>query len=379
MTHSAQKILIVDDDPMDINILRSILEADYALNIAINGRMGLKRAHAAPHPDLILLDVMMPEMDGFEVCERLKEDPVLREIPVIFITAKDKVADETRAFKAGAVDYIPKPFSTPVVMARVTTHLAMHAAHVQLKQQYIALQEMERLRKDVEAISRHDLKTPINGIIGCTDLLLQDANLSPADLHKFYRLIRASADQLREMVNMSLSLIKMEQGRYEVTLQPISLLPIFHRILADHRTWRERRRLETRITVDGQPVQEQQTFTVLGDETLCYTMFANLYKNALEASEAGQTVTIALNNGRMATVAIHNHGAVPTAIRDTFFEKYVTHGKKGGTGLGTYSSRLMAETQQGSIRLHSSESDGTTVTVVLRQSHGANDENLDCR
>ncbi|MEO5332732.1 MAG: hybrid sensor histidine kinase/response regulator [Magnetococcus sp. YQC-5] len=366
--NSAQKILIVDDDPMDINILRSILESEYSLNIAINGKMGLKRAQSAPHPDLILLDVMMPEMDGFEVCEQLKADPLLREIPVIFITAKDKVADETRAFKAGAVDYIPKPFSTPVVMARVATHLAMHAAHVQLKQQYIALQEMERLRKDVEAITRHDLKTPINGIIGCTDLLLQDATLSQPDLDKFYRLIRESANQLREMVNMSLSLIKMEQGRYEATLQPISLLPILHRVLADHRTWRERRRIETRITVDGQPVQEQQTFTVLGDETLCYTMFANLYKNAMEASEAGQTVTIALHNGTMATVAIHNHGAVPAIIREKFFEKYVTHGKRGGTGLGTYSSRLMAETQHGSISLHSSEADGTTVTVVLRQS-----------
>ncbi|MBF0162600.1 MAG: hybrid sensor histidine kinase/response regulator [Magnetococcales bacterium] len=375
----AQKILIIDDDPMDINILRSILESDYALNIAINGRMGLKRARSEPYPDLVLLDVMMPEMDGFEVCEHLKADPVLREIPVIFITAKDKVADETRAFKAGAVDYIPKPFSIPVVMARVATHLAMHAAHVQLKQQYIALQEMERLRKDMEAISRHDLKTPINGIIGCTDLLLQDTTLSQPDLHKFYRLIRESASQLREMVNMSVSLIKMEQGCYEVTLQPISLLPILHRILADHRAWRERRRIETLMTVDGQPVQDQQVFMVLGDELLCYTLFANLYKNALEASEAGQVVSVTLRTGAMATVALHNHGVVPPVIREKFFEKYVTHGKKGGTGLGTYSARLMAETQRGSITLHSSEADGTTVTVALRQSPGANDENFDCR
>ncbi|MBF0459758.1 MAG: hybrid sensor histidine kinase/response regulator [Magnetococcales bacterium] len=366
-TPSAQKILIIDDDPMDINILRSILETDYSLNIAINGKMGLKRAEATPPPDLILLDIMMPEMDGFEVCSRLKANPVLREIPVIFITAKDKVADETKAFKTGAVDYISKPFSTPVVIARVATHLAMHAAHVQLKQQYVALQEMDKLRKDVEAISRHDLKSPINGILGCVDLLLQEETLPPADLHKFYRLIRESASQLREMVNMSLNLLNMEQGRYAATLQSISLLPILRRILVDQQSWINRKQIQTCITVNGQPVQEQQVFTVLGDETLCYTMLANLFKNALEATEVGQTVTIALQQGSMATIAIHNPGVVPEVIRDTFFEKYVTHGKKGGTGLGTYSSRLMAETQQGHISLHSSEQDGTTITITLRQ------------
>ncbi len=252
---------------------------------------------------------------------------------------------------------------------RVATHLALHEAHIQLKQQYTALQEMDKLRKDVEAITRHDLKSPINGIIGCADLLLEE-ELSQPDTKRFAKLIRDSAGQLREMVNMSLNLLNMEQGRYEATLQPVSLLPILHRILTDHQTWADRKQIKTIITVDGQPVQDQQVFTVLGDQTLCYTMIANLYKNALEASDLGNTVTIALHNAEMATIAIHNSGAVPKAIRERFFEKYVTHGKKGGTGLGTYSSRLMAGTQQGSIHLHSSEADGTTITVTLRQKWG---------
>ncbi|MBF0399836.1 MAG: HAMP domain-containing histidine kinase [Magnetococcales bacterium] len=180
-------------------------------------------------------------------------------------------------------------------------------------------------------------------------------------------MIHESANQLREMVNMSLNLIKMEQGRYEATLQPVSLLPIFQRILTDHRSAIERRQIKTPILVDAQPVQEQQVFMVLGDETLCYTMFANLLKNALEASDTGQTVTISLNSGPMATIAIHNRAVVPAEIREKFFEKYVTHGKKGGTGLGTYSSRLMAETQRGTISLHSSDLEGTTVTVALQR------------
>ncbi|MEO5364093.1 MAG: ATP-binding protein [Magnetococcus sp. DMHC-8] len=270
------------------------------------------------------------------------------------------------------MDYISKPFSIPVVMARVGTHLAMHAAHVQLKQQYIALQELEKLRKDVEAITRHDLRTPISGILGCTELLLTDDQLSPTELKEFHQMIRDAANRLQEMVNMSMHLINMEQGRYEAVLQPLPLLPILQRILVDHRVWIDRKQLATLITIDGQPAQDRQTFTVLGDKTLCYTLFANLCKNALEASPTGQTVTIALQTGnRTAAIAIHNQGAVPEAIRDTFFDKYVTHGKQGGTGLGTYSARLMAETQQGSIHLHSSEQEGTTITVTLLPPEGA--------
>lgn len=139
-----QRILVIDDDPMDIDIFRSILESKYQLNIAIHGKMGLKRAQITPHPDLILLDVMMPEMDGFEVCKRLKADPQLREVPVIFVTAKDTVMDETKGFDSGAVDYISKPFSTAVVLARVKTHLALRAATIRVERQnHLLLYERE--------------------------------------------------------------------------------------------------------------------------------------------------------------------------------------------------------------------------------------------
>ena len=140
----AQRILIIDDDPMDIDIFRSILESNYQLNIAINGKIGLKRAQTPPYPDLILLDVMMPEMDGFEVCKRLKADPLLQEIPVIFVTAKDTVTDETKGFNSGAVDYISKPFSIPIVLARVKTHLALRAATLRVERQnHLLLYERE--------------------------------------------------------------------------------------------------------------------------------------------------------------------------------------------------------------------------------------------
>ncbi len=119
-------ILVVDDTPSNITVLTEILRGDYRLLAAINGEQALKIAGADPAPDLILLDVMMPGMSGHEVCERLKAASSTRKIPVIFVTAMNQVEDETKGFALGAVDYITKPVSPPIVKARVKTHLALY-------------------------------------------------------------------------------------------------------------------------------------------------------------------------------------------------------------------------------------------------------------
>ena len=118
-------ILLVDDAPANIQIANSILKDTYKIRIATSGAKALELARVDPFPDLILLDVMMPEMDGYEVCSRLKDDPQTRDIPVIFLTGQTETEDETRGFEVGAVDYIHKPFSPAVVMARVQTHLVL--------------------------------------------------------------------------------------------------------------------------------------------------------------------------------------------------------------------------------------------------------------
>ena len=121
-----QIILVVDDIPSNIDILSSILKEEYLVKAANNGRKALEIAAASPAPDLILLDVMMPDMDGYEVCRRLKDNPLTRGIPVIFVTTRGEVEDETRGFACGAVDYLSKPVSAPIVRARVGTHLALY-------------------------------------------------------------------------------------------------------------------------------------------------------------------------------------------------------------------------------------------------------------
>ncbi len=129
-----QLILIVDDTPDNIDVLAGILRSEYEIKVALNGEKAVKIANATPKPDMILLDVMMPGMDGYEVCRRLKTDPTTSDIPVIFITAKSEVADENYGLKLGAVDYITKPISPPIVQARVHTHLALYDQNRELAQ-----------------------------------------------------------------------------------------------------------------------------------------------------------------------------------------------------------------------------------------------------
>jgi len=150
MNKNADKrvLLLVDDDPENIEIVNSILGDKYEIRVAKNGVKALELVNTEPTPGLILLDVIMPHMDGYEVCRHLKTDSKTRDIPVIFLTGKTDVADETRGFEVGAVDYIHKPFSPPIVTARVRTHLMLRDAHETVAQQLSVMNsELEMARQ----------------------------------------------------------------------------------------------------------------------------------------------------------------------------------------------------------------------------------------
>jgi sigma-B regulation protein RsbU (phosphoserine phosphatase) len=150
MNRNADKniLLLVDDDPENIEIVNSILGDKYEIRVAKNGVKALELANMEPTPGLILLDVIMPHMDGYEACKHLKADAKTRDIPVIFLTGKTDVADETRGFEVGAVDYIHKPFSPPIVTARVRTQLMLRDAHETVARQLETLNsELEMARQ----------------------------------------------------------------------------------------------------------------------------------------------------------------------------------------------------------------------------------------
>jgi len=156
---SAQKlILIVDDAPLNIGVISGALKDSYKTKVATNGEKALALASAEEKPDLILLDIMMPGMDGYEVCSRLKSDPATSEIPVIFLTGQTAAEDETRGFEVGAVDYVHKPFSPAVVKARVRSHIFLREARAQLASQLLALNnELEMARQIQLSILPHSI------------------------------------------------------------------------------------------------------------------------------------------------------------------------------------------------------------------------------
>src|SRR5215813_2428811 len=148
-----QTVLIVDDTPDNLTLMTGLLKDTYKTRVANNGERALKLAATLPYPDLILLDIMMPGIDGYEVCQRLKQDQATAEIPIIFLTAKTEVEDEQKGFDVGCVDYITKPISPPIVLARVKTHLLLKSARDFLKDQNAFLEaEVARRVKEVQTV-----------------------------------------------------------------------------------------------------------------------------------------------------------------------------------------------------------------------------------
>src|SRR5215469_529420 len=141
-------VLVVDDAPANIRLVNEILHDTYQVRAATSGAKALELASGDPHPDLILLDVVMPGMNGYDVCTRLKEGAATRDIPVIFLTGQTETDDETKGFEVGAVDYIHKPFSPAIVAARVQTHLMLREARQELARQLAAIRnELENARQ----------------------------------------------------------------------------------------------------------------------------------------------------------------------------------------------------------------------------------------
>lgn len=351
-------ILVVDDVPTNITLAVATLKHDYKVMVAIRGQHALDIALSDHAPDLILLDIMMPEIDGLEVCRRLKSDERSRDIPIIFLTAMGENDDIVRGLELGAVDYVTKPVNHEVLKARVKTHLELRDAQKRLQREMQLVKENADLREDVGRITRHDLKNPLSVILGYASMMADDQNLDE-EHRESARFMEDSAFTMMDMVNNSLNLYKIEQGSFQLEPVPLNFDRVIKKVVTTVTTLAD----QLGITLEYSPPAHD--ISVTGDEMLCHSLLNNLLRNAVEAAPRDSTVTIHLDAGDCAVVSVHNQGEIPEAIRDQFFDKYVTSGKKQGTGLGTYSARLLTEVQNGRIEFESSEDAGTTLRVSL--------------
>ena len=226
-------ILIVDDIPANLELLSEMLrERGYEPRPVPSGRLAMLAAQADP-PDLIMLDIRMPEMNGFEVCERLKADAVLKDIPIIFITALTDTAEKVKAFSLGAVDYVTKPFQVEEIMARVRAHLRISSLQRQLCVQnlnleqrvadrtlelakaYERLLELGRLKNDFFRIISYEIRTPVNGVLGIGELII-DRCPPTEDCKRYADLFREASLRMRNLIEDMALIIDIEEVPLEI-------------------------------------------------------------------------------------------------------------------------------------------------------------------
>ena len=342
-TKKAQSILIVDDTPANVLLLeRMLAQRGYQTQSVISGPLALEAARVAP-PDLILLDIAMPGMSGFAVCAELKADPVLKNIPVIFISALHDTTDKIKAFSLGGVDYVTKPFQFEEVFARVQTHLE--------------LRSLEKLRADLSHMLIHDLRNPLTVIFGFLDILDGDVTQLSPGAKTFLPLARHCAEEMYDMMGSILDVSKMGAGEMKLQSVPCDLVALIRDVLAA-----------------TPPLLAYRTITLRAPETapevtadigLIRRVIQNLLGNALKHTPAGGDVCIEVTaSKREVRVAVTDVGpGIAPEFHERIFDKFsqVEPGNNSmSTGLGLTFCKLAVEAHGGCIGVKSKLDKGST-------------------
>ena len=391
---AAPDVLVVDDDRDNLNLLCGLLEArGCSVRLAPNGIFALESARATP-PNLILLDIGLPDLDGYTVCELLKADPRTQGVPVIFLSARQATFDIVRAFAVGAVDYITKPFATEEVLARVRAHLSNQLMGQRLRRQLAQLEYEMSQRKQVEAALErarlaaeqaaraksefvaqisHEIRTPMNAVVGLTTLLLT-SELTPAQRDDV-EAIRRSSGALLTLIDDILNIAKLEAGKLAPERRPFALSACVEEALELLAPLAEAKQLKLRYLADPAVPHE-----IVGDQARLRQILVNLLSNAVRFTERG-AIVVSLAGAPRAEAARPPLWDITISVRDTgigiapaqldrifrLFEQansQITR-QYGGSGLGLTISRGLAELMGGQIRVESAPGAGSTFTVEL--------------
>jgi signal transduction histidine kinase len=359
-------ILIVDDVPDNLHLLMQMLPADhYSVRPVTNGRRALEAAFHAP-PDLILLDIKMPEMDGFMVCGQLKAEPKLKEIPVIFISALNETEDKLKAFDAGGVDYITKPFQQREVLARVKTHLEIRAQKSALEHSLQQQKSLEELRDSLTQMIVHDMKSPLMAIDGQLKMLqvFEAESLSP-DALRYIADARTGSGRLVKMMEDMLAISKMEVGKLTLNLVPVDLRGLAQQVVAGLTPM-----LGSKSIVIN---AEDPIATMMLDQELISRVFQNLLINSLKFSPEDGLIQVnfsPLAQGVLVEVQDSGPG-IAQEYQKRIFEKFgqvESALKRRGTGLGLTFCKLAIEAHGGEIGLTSAPGAGSTFWFILNTS-----------
>lgn len=344
---SKPNILIVDDTVENLRVLSAMLsEHGYEVRPVTSGRLALQ-AIERDAPDLILLDINMPHMSGFEVCAELQARPELKDIPVIFLTALSDVADKVKAFGVGGRDYITKPFQLEEVHARVKTHVALRRAGLELSRSFERLAALEKLRDDLVHMVVHDMRSPLAVLAGHLQLL-RDSALERLDEEEAEDLNGAerATDVLRRMANELLDVSRLEEGQLPLRREEHDLAALVVTVVNDLGSVARERAIQLELPAVA---------TTLCDASLIHRVLENLLGNAIKHTADGENlrVSVAADAQRVRVEVADSGPGVPAEARQRIFEKFATLGATSTTqhsaGLGLAFCKLAVEAHGGAI------------------------------
>lgn len=362
--HEAPGILVVDDTPANLSFLCGLLkERGYRARPVPSGVLALQAA-AAERPDLILLDIGMPEMDGFEVCKRLKADPRLEKVPVIFLTARTATEDKVKAFALGGVDYVTKPFQFEEVDARVATHLKLVRQRRELQQSYDRLAELEKLRDSLVHMVVHDMRSPLAALIANLGFVKDDlAGKLDEQTAEDIQAALEGASRLNGMANDLLDVSRLEAGRMPIVARECDLARVIAAAVTN---------VKGMVTGIEVRVDVPAPLVVPCDERVVGRVIENLVSNGLKHAPAGGLLQVGARPvGGGARVTVRDRGpGIPEGLRDKIFEKFgvleARHEQQyHSVGLGLVFCKLAVEAHGGKIGVDSTEGDGSTFWFEL--------------
>lgn len=364
--HDLGTVLAVDDTPGNLRVLVEALSAaNLEVLVATDGLSAIDTAKYSK-PDLILLDVLMPGIDGYETCERLKRDEATARIPIIFMTALCETEEKVRAFEVGAVDYITKPFEQAELLARVNTHLTISRLRQDLEKRNRELQDLNRLKNEFMGMAAHDVRNPLASVLACAELIETVIDVSPPEKTKMLiGQISTSARRINAIITNLLDVNAIDSGERRLHLTPADFQPIVERVV-DQNSHKARSK-EIEIVLEPSPAP----LAGIIDETAAEQVLDNLVSNAVKYSPPGTRVTVRVLSGEdCVAVAVQDQGpGISEEDQAKMYGKFcrLTPKPTAGeptTGLGLWIVKELTESMKGRIMCESELGKGTTFTVL---------------
>jgi two-component system sensor histidine kinase/response regulator len=376
----SKTILLVDDSPDNIDILNGLL-TNFKRKVALNGPKAIKIASSENPPDLILLDIMMPEMDGFEVCEELNKNEATREIPVIFLSAKMDKADIVRGFELGAKDYVTKPFDPNELMARVKTHLELKDAREKLKEVNIWLeQKVAERTKELEAANKqlkeldnakieflklasHEIRTPLNGIFG-SFWLMTESKL-PEEIKGFINMMDISLKRLERFADRALMVTDLRTKNYRLKPGQNKVSGL----ISDAREFAHKQFGDKNIQFKVKPNPGWEV--LVADPVTAAICFNEIIANAVKYSDPGGSVELhcSLENGTYTFKCVdEGKGFSEESLRTAY--DVLTPGEShmdNNIGLSLSIIQLIMERHEGTIEVGNNPEKGAWVKLSFPQ------------